>query len=119
MTAWYSSLNLLFAQAEAPAARNGDAAFLQWLPFIAIAVLFYFMLIRPQSRERQAREAMLKALKKNDRVITIGGIIGTVANLGPDDREVTIKVDDNTKLRMLRSSIQSVITDTPQGDPSK
>jgi preprotein translocase subunit YajC len=53
---------------------------------------------------------MLSALKKNDRVVTIGGMIGTVANITPDGQEVTLKVDDNTRIRMIRSSIQRVLS---------
>jgi preprotein translocase subunit YajC len=122
--AWFSSLSLLadagLADAAAPPPAgnpNPAAGILQFLPFIAIAVLFYFLLIRPQKREQQARQDLLKTLKKNDRVVTIGGIIGTVANLTPDGKEVTLKVDDNTKLRMLRSSIQSILTSEGTPEP--
>lgn len=80
-----------------------------FLPFIAIAVIFYFLLIRPQRREQANRDAMLSALKKNDRVVTIGGMIGTVANISADGQEVTLKVDDNTRIRMIRSAIQRVM----------
>ena len=104
---------VLLAQQGAPAGLE----FLQFAPFVLIAVMFYFMMLRPQQRERQIRESMLKALKKNDRVVTIAGILGTVANLTPDGKEVMVKVDDNVKLRMLRSSIQAVITD-PAGTDS-
>ena len=63
---------------------------------------------------------LLKSLKKNDRVVTIGGIIGTVANVTPDGKEVTLKVDDNTRLKMLRSSIQTVLRDDEPADtPAK
>lgn len=81
-----------------------------FLPFAAIAVIFYFLLIRPQKREQAARESMLSALKKNDRVVTIGGMIGTIANITADGQEVTLKVDDNTRIRMIRSSIQRVLS---------
>ena len=104
----------LLAQQAAPPGME----FLQFAPFVLIAVMFYFMMFRPQQRERQVRESMLKALKKNDRVVTIAGILGTVANVTPDGKEVTVKVDDNVKLRMLRSSIQAVITEPTGSDPT-
>lgn len=78
---------------------------------IILFALFYFLIIRPQRREQARRQEMLGALKKNDRVVTIGGIIGSVANLSQDGKEVTVKVDDNTRLKMLRSSIQNVLKD--------
>ncbi len=77
-------------------------------PMIAIFVLWYFLILRPQSRDRRKREEMLKVLKKNDRIITVGGIVGTVANISADGKEVTVKVDDNTRIKFLRSSIQTV-----------
>ena len=102
---------LLLAQAGPAAGKdNPYAQYIQFLPFAAIFLLFYFMIMRPQGREKQQRQELLNTLKKNDKVITIGGLIGTVANLSPDGKEVTLKVDDNTKLRFLRSSIQTVVT---------
>lgn len=99
-------------------AQNGNAAQPGWsgllgplFPFLMIAVLFYFLMIRPERRKRADLTAMLQQLKKNDRVVTIGGIYGTIVNAQQDSDEVTIKVDEstNTKLRMQRSAIARVI----------
>ncbi len=98
------------AQASQPAA--GDPApspfgsFL--MPLLLMGLVFYFLLIRPQSKEKKKRTAMLAAVKKNDRVVTIGGIVGTV--LSVRDEDVTLKVDEssNTKITFLRSAIQTV-----------
>jgi preprotein translocase subunit YajC len=90
-----------------PAAPGSELV--PFLPFIAIAIIFYFLLWRPQRREQSARSEMLKTLKKNDRVVTIGGMIGTVANISADGKEVTLKVDENTRIRMIRSSIERVL----------
>jgi preprotein translocase subunit YajC len=83
-----------------------------WVLFAA----FYFWILRPQQRDRQRRDQLLKNLKMNDKVVTIGGIIGIVANVSPDSPEVILKVDEttNTKLKVLRSSIHEVITDKDQ-----
>ena len=86
------------------------------VPMIAIGFLWYFLLFRPQRREKSKRDTLLKALKKNDRVVTIGGIIGSIANVTQDGKEVTLKVDDNTRIKMLRSSIQTVLRDEKQDD---
>jgi len=97
---------------------DGSALLLQFLPFIAIGVLFYFLLIRPQRGEQARRLAMLSAVKKNDRVVTIGGIYGVVTNVHREADEVTIKVDEatNTKLRVTLSSIGRVLGDEPSAD---
>lgn len=129
---------LLFAQAQdAPPAQPGQPAQgqpqrgpgqapacgqdLGMLPFfIGMIVLFYFLMVRPQSRERQRRTEMLSQLKKNDKVVTIGGIIGVVSSIHAETDEVVLRVDEtnNTKLRVLRSSIHQVITDETEGEKS-
>jgi preprotein translocase subunit YajC len=104
---------VLFA---AEAAGPGNQCMMM-LPTVAGAmILFYFLILRPQQRDRQRRDQLLKNLKKNDKVVTIGGIIGIVANVSPDSPEVILKVDEttNTKLKVLRSSIHEVITDKDQ-----
>jgi preprotein translocase subunit YajC len=81
-------------------------------------VLFYLLLIRPQRGEQARRQIMLGAVKKNDRVVTIGGIYGVVANVHREADEVTLKVDEatNTKLRVTLSSIGRVLGDEPSAD---
>jgi len=78
---------------------------------IMVMVVYYFVVIRGNRRERQRREEMLGSLKKNDRVLTIGGIIGTVASTSQDGKEVTLKIDDNTRMKVLRSAIQGPMKD--------
>ena len=88
------------------------------LPFLAIGVLFYFLMIRPQRRQKQQQRDMLGAMKKNDRVVTIGGIKGTIANIQREADEVTLKIDESsgTKLRLQISAIARVITDDDDGE---
>ncbi len=99
-----------------PAGQPGGIEFMAFAPFVAIAIIFYFLLIRPQRREQSNKESMLAALKKNDKIVTIGGIIGSVANISPDGQEVTVKVDDNTRIKFVRSSIQRVISPDGEGE---
>jgi len=92
-----------------------------WPSLIAIFVLFYFMLIRPERAKQREHKAMLESIKKNDRVITVGGIYGVVMNVQRESDEVTIKVDEanNTKLRVTFGSIARIIpADAEQGKPS-
>ena len=105
---------VLLAQANA----NGVSPLLQFAPFIIIGILFYMMLIRPERRKRAELDSMLQNLKKNDAVITVGGIYGTVANAPQGSRFITLKVDENsnTRLRVLRSSISQVVSGEETGE---
>jgi preprotein translocase subunit YajC len=95
---------------EKPQPQAPGGEFVMFLPLIAIAVFFYFFVYRHQRREQDTHKAMLAQLKKNDKVQTIGGIIGSVANISPDGQEVTLKVDDNTRIKFIRSAIQKVVS---------
>jgi preprotein translocase subunit YajC len=100
------------AAAPAPAPSIIDS--LGMLPIlVVITALFYFMLIRPQRREQATRQSMLDQLKKNDRVVTSGGIYGVVVNVHQGADEVTLRVDEtsNTRLKVTRSSIVRVLGD--------
>lgn len=80
------------------------------LPMLAIGIVFYLMLMRPEQRKRKEMEALVANIKKNDKVILGSGICGTVVNAAPKSIYVTVRVDDstNTKLRVLRSAIARV-----------
>jgi len=101
-------LMTLIAQASQPAPGDPSPFSSFLMPLALMGAVFYFLMIRPQSREKKRLAAMLAAVKKNDRVITIGGIIGTVVAVRDD--EVTLKVDEsnNTKITFRRSAIQTV-----------
>jgi preprotein translocase subunit YajC len=101
-----------FIIAQGNGAGGGFFESLGIMPLIAmIGVLFYFMILRPETRRRSDQEKMHKDLKKNDRIVTIGGIFGTVVATTPDSDEITIKVDEgtNTKIRITRSAVQKVL----------
>ena len=87
-------------------------------PILIIVALFYFILWQPERKKRRQHEVLLGKLKKNDRVLTVGGIYGTVVNVHADVGDVTIKVDENsnTRLRITRSSISQVIKDQEHAD---
>jgi preprotein translocase subunit YajC len=88
---------------------------------LIIAVLAYFMLLGPDRRDRQRREQLRKDLKKNDRVVTIGGVLGVVHSISPEGTEVTLKIDETTgaKVRVLRSAIHEVLRDDAKKDDTK
>ena len=109
------SVTWLLAAGDDKTAAGPDGL-MMFAPLIAIGIVFYFLLLRPQRKEQASREAMLAALKKNDKVLTIGGVIGSVANISSDGQEVTLKVDDNTRIKFVRSSIQRVLSSEGDGD---
>ncbi|NMO96748.1 preprotein translocase subunit YajC [Paenibacillus lemnae] len=78
------------------------------LPFVLMFVIFYFLLIRPQQKKQKTRTAMLSALKKGDKVVTIGGLHGTIIEITDDI--VVLKVNDVTKLTFDRSSISHSVS---------
>ena len=122
---WFGRIAILLAQAPAPAPAEaaGQPAvdpFTQFMgtmgvPLMIGIVAFLLIVVRPERKERQKREALLANLEKNDRVQTIGGAIGTVADLSPDGKKVTLKFGDNTRIPFVRSAIQAVLTDDSEG----
>jgi len=100
-------LPLLMAPAAGAEAGSADV-FGAFLPFVAVIAIFYFLIIRPQNKKRKETEKMITALKKGDRVVTIGGLYGTIQSV--KETTVILKADDNVKLEFLRSAISSVVT---------
>ncbi|MEZ6188859.1 MAG: preprotein translocase subunit YajC [Planctomycetota bacterium] len=86
---------------------------------VLVFAFIYFFLLRPQKREAEEKQKLLDSLKKNDRVVTTGGILGTIVNL--KDNEVTLRVDDQNKvkIRVLRSAIARVMGPESSTDDSK
>lgn len=82
---------------------------------IGVIVLYYFLFIRPDRKKQVEQRSQLDSLKKNDRVLTIGGIYGVVMNVQRDADEVTLKIDEtnNTKIRVTFGSIARIVGDTP------
>lgn len=85
-----------------------QSALIQFLPLVLIFVVFYFLLIRPQQRKAKDHRTMLDALRRGDRVVTGGGIIGTVARVD-NPEEVTVDIADGVRVRVLRSTITSIL----------
>ena len=112
---------LVFGQAAAAPEGDMMTMIVQFAPFIVIGVLFWMLMIRPESKKNADLNKMREALKKNDRILTIGGIFGTVVNVQKDAKDVTIRVDEgnNTRLRILRSSIALVLGEGEEGGAAK
>ncbi len=113
----FAQLMLLLADGTAPAGGNpstpqqdpwGGLGFI--LPLLPIAVLFYFLMLRPSMKREREQKALTSNLKKNDKVLTIAGIYGTVVSVSETEDEVVVKVDDNTRMRMQKGAIARNIT---------
>jgi preprotein translocase subunit YajC len=107
----FADLPLLIGAPEGAAggASSGGAGGMltMLLPFALIIGVFYFLIIRPQSKKQKETKAMLSSLRKNDRVATIGGIRGTIVSVKEDT--VIVKVDNNVKMEFSKSAISAVV----------
>lgn len=97
-----------YAQAAAGGQGSGFEAF---LPLILIFAVFYFLLIRPQQKKMKEHKAMLGAVRRGDKVVTGGGIIGTITKV-IDEQEVTVEIADGVKVRVQRALISAVLSKT-------
>jgi len=89
----------------APSAGSGGMI-ASFLPFVLIFVVFYFLLILPQQRKQKKHKALLEALKKGDRVLTTGGLLGTVAAVNKN--VVTVQVAENVRVKVRREYISEL-----------
>jgi preprotein translocase subunit YajC len=94
---------LLHAFLSQTAEGQAQNPIISFLPFILIAVVFYFVFFRPQARQAKQHQSFLGALKKGDEVLTQGGIIGTVVLV--EDRTVTLDVGAGTKIRVIKNQV--------------
>lgn len=111
-----TSTSSLFAMAARPADPNTPPppAWVQFFPMLVMVAVFYFLLIRPQMRQRKERDQLLSSIKKGDKIVTQGGVFATIVNINPDSYEV--KINEETKIKIRRSAVAEVISDvvTPE-----
>jgi len=91
-----------------PSGGDGSpsSAIMGFLPLVAIIAIFYFLILRPQNKKQKETQKMISALKKGDRVVTIGGIHGVIQSV--KENTVIVKVDETVKLELNRGAISSV-----------
>ena len=94
-----------YAQATGGAAQSDTL--LTFLPMVAIFVVFYFLLIRPQQKKQKEARAMLEALEKGNEVVTAGGILGRIVKI--DEQYVTVEIAPNTQMVVQRSAISQLL----------
>ena len=98
----HAALAILMAPRE-----GGSAGIIFMVQMVLIFVIFYFLLIRPQSKERQRHESMLKTLKKGDEIITNGGLIGTIVHV--EENRLTLRTGENTRVTVDRGRVAQLL----------
>jgi preprotein translocase subunit YajC len=105
---------MFISPAYAQGAGGGFGGMESLLPLVLIFVVFYFLLIRPQQKKQKAHRGMLEALHRGDKVVTAGGLIGTITR--SSENELTIEIADGIKVRVVRGMISDVIAKTEARD---
>ena len=103
---------MLVTPAYAQAAGGAGSAFASFIPLILIFAIMYFLLIRPQQKKLKEHQAMVAALRRGDRVVTQGGIIGKVTRVKEDETEIEVEIAPNTRVNVVRSTIAQVLSKT-------
>ena len=101
-------VDVAYAMGQGPNGSGSQGVMMQLLFFAAIFAIFYFLLIRPQQKQKRDREAILRAVKKGDRVVTTSGVHGTVVGL--TEQMMTLKVADQVRLDFDRSALGRIVT---------
>ena len=101
------------AFAQAPGGGGGADIIMSLVPFILIFVIMWFLIIRPQQKQARQQDDMRKAIKKGDKIVTTGGILGTV--VGVKDKSLTIRSEE-TKFEILKSAVGQVVEDFDKAD---
>ena len=96
------------AFAQAASSGGGSSFLIQIAPLILIFAVFYFLLIRPQQKKMKDHKAMVAALTKGDKVVTAGGLMGTIFKI-EDDKIATIEIAENVRVKVVRSTISEIV----------
>ncbi len=117
---------MLISPAYAQDAGDAGGGMLQLLPLVLIFVVFYFLLIRPQQKKAKMHRSMVEAVKRGDKVITGGGLVGTVTKAS-EGNEIQVEIADGVRVKVLRHTLTDIVTKpepaskaggkTPANDP--
>ena len=108
MTAMWLATWLAMGQPQGGQEVDPKAQMLQMVGMFAIlGVMFYFLMIRPQQKQRKQHDTLMKSLKSGDRILTSGGILGLVTNV--KDKTLMVKIADNVKVEITRSAVTTVL----------
>jgi preprotein translocase subunit YajC len=99
---------------EAAAAAGEPSMTAGLLPLVLIFVVFYFLLIRPQQKKFKQHQEMVNSIAKGDKIVTSGGVIGTVTKVDAENDIATVEVSEGVKIKVVRSTIASVLNAKPE-----
>ena len=99
------------AYAQAAGGGGGGGLLVQLLPIILIFVVFYFLLIRPQQKRMKEHRNMVANLRRGDRIVTSGGLIGQVSKV-VNENEIQVEISDDVRVRVVRNNVQEVLSKT-------
>ena len=105
----------IFAMAGPSQSGQGGNTMGMLLPIILMFVIMYFLLFRPQAKKQKEMRKMLDSLQSGDQVMTIGGVYGTIVGFDKKEQVAILKVADNVKIRVIRSSISRKVTSDETG----
>jgi preprotein translocase subunit YajC len=105
----FSLISSAYAQ-DASGGALGGSGVLQFLPIVLIFGVFYFMMIRPQQQQQKALKAQLASVKRGDRVLTSGGIVGVVQKARDGASEIEVEIAPNVRVTVLRETLSQVLT---------
>ena len=105
------------AWAQGAAGAGAPPAYVQLLPFVLLFGIFYLLILRPQQQKQKEHRVMLSNLKKNDDIITSGGLYGKVIQIADDI--VTVEIAPNVRVRVSRPQISTVLGVEPKATPEK
>lgn len=100
-----------YAQTATGAGDNGAifAQVLQYAPFLLIMVVFYVLWLRPQAQKQKETKSMLAAIRRGDRVVTAGGILGNVTRVRDESNEIEVEIATNVRVTVLRDTVSNVV----------
>ena len=101
-----------YAQAAGGGGGGGGFDIIQLAPLVLIFVVFYFLIIRPQQKKVKEHKSMVDALRRGDRIVTSGGIIGTVTKVNPGEADITLEITDGVRVRARRAMVAEVMART-------
>ncbi|MBC9009822.1 preprotein translocase subunit YajC [Acetobacter tropicalis] len=100
------------AYAQTAGGGGGMSSIMSFLPFVAVFAIMYFLLIRPQQQRQKQLRNELKTLRRGDRIVTAGGVVGVVQKSREDAAEVEVEIAPNVRVMVLRDTITTVLTST-------
>jgi preprotein translocase subunit YajC len=104
-------VNIAYAMGQGGAPEGGAAGFMSFVPLVLMFAIFYFLLIRPQQKRSKEHRVMLANLKKDDRIVTSGGLHGRVTGL--DETTLTVEIADKVRVKISRGNVAAIVTSAP------